>query len=90
MTAATFSPSARTVTAGTTVTWTNDSGTPHNVTWNDASGINAAQAGDGAGNIDTFATGSHTRLFTTPGTYNFYCTIHGTKTSGMRGSITVQ
>jgi len=90
MTSTTFSPAARTVPGGTTVTWTNDSGVLHNVTWTDASGRNAALAGDGTGDLGDFSSGSHTRLFNTPGTYNFYCTIHGTPTSGMHGSITVQ
>ena len=90
MTATTFSPTTRTVTAGTTVTWTNDTGVIHNVTWTDASGRTAALAGDGPGNIGDYSSGSHTRLFSTPGTYNFYCTIHGTPTSGMHGTLTVQ
>ena len=90
MTGATFSPSARTVNVGTTVTWQNDSGVIHNVTWTDAAGRNGAGAGDGTGNIDDFGSGSHTRVFSAAGTYNFYCTIHGTPTSGMHGTLTVQ
>lgn len=30
-----------------------------------------------------------TRRLTVPGTYDFYCSIHGTETAGMIGSITV-
>jgi plastocyanin len=82
----TFSPAVMTVAAGTTVSWRNDAGTIHNVTWDAAAGAAAALAGDGAGNIDTWDTGSHTRLFNTPGTYPFHCTIH----AGMNGSLTVQ
>ncbi len=82
-----FTPAARTVTAGTTVTWTNDSGVTHNVTWDDAAGRNAALAGDGTSNITDFSSGSHTRLFNTPGTYGFHCTIHA---PGMTGTLTVQ
>jgi plastocyanin len=90
MGSASFIPGSRTVSAGTTVTWDNDSGTTHNVNWNDAAGRNAALPGDGSGNIPDFSSGSHTRLFNTPGTYQFYCNIHGSPTSGMRGTLTVQ
>ena len=90
MTALAFSPSALTVTPGTTVAWQNASGTIHNVTWVTAAGRTAAVAGDGAGDIDNFSSGSHTRQFTTPGTYDFYCTIHGSPTAGMHGTLTVQ
>lgn len=82
----TFSPATLTVPVGTTVTWRNDAATFHNVTWDDATGRNAAQAGDGTGNIDQFSTGSHTRRFNTAGTFGFKCTIH----PGMDGTLTVQ
>jgi plastocyanin len=79
-----------TVAVGSTVTWTNDSGVAHNVLWNDAAGRNAAAAGDGTGDMPDFASGSHTRVFTVAGTYKFYCSIHGTPTSGMTGTLIVQ
>ena len=83
----TFSPTARTVAIGATVTWRNDGNTPHNVTWDDAAGRNAALQGDGTGDIGDFASGvSHTRLFNTAGVYGFKCTIH----PGMNGTLTVQ
>ncbi|MES2124782.1 MAG: plastocyanin/azurin family copper-binding protein [Gemmatimonadota bacterium] len=28
--------------------------------------------------------------FTSPGTYRFYCSVHGTTTTGMRGTVIVQ
>jgi plastocyanin len=90
MGSSTFSPTSLTVTIGTTVTWKNDSGITHNVNWNDATGRSAAGAGDGTGDIGDFSSGSHTRMFNTPGTYAFYCNIHGTPTSGMTGTLTVQ
>jgi plastocyanin len=79
------------VAVGTTVTWQNDAGIQHNVTWNDAAGRTAALAGDGTGDIGTgvnevFSTGTHTRLFNTAGTYAFHCSIH----AGMNGTLTVQ
>jgi len=83
---ASFSPTARTVAAGTTVTWKNDSGTAHNVTWNDAAGRNAALAGDGTGDITPEFEGNRTRLFNAAGTYPFHCTIH----AGMNATLTVQ
>src|SRR4051812_13700184 len=82
-----FIPTAVTVTAGSTVTWKNDSGVDHNVFWDDATGRNAAGAGDATGDIGNSNTGStHTRVFTTPGTYGFHCTIHA---PGMKGTLTV-
>jgi plastocyanin len=73
------------VAVGTTVTWRNDFSTDHNVTWDNVAGANAAEAGDGTGNIGPFQ-GSHTRKFNTAGTFTFQCTIH----PGMTGSLTVQ
>lgn len=75
-----FSPSSRTVDAGTTVTWTWAGAAAHNVTW--VSGSPAASA--------TQASGTYQRTFATGGTYEYYCTIHGTPTTGMRGTVTVQ
>lgn len=75
-----FSPSALTVDAGTTVTWVWDGNSPHNVTWS-GPGAPAASA--------TQSAGTYERMFDAAGTYDYYCTIHGTPTSGMRGSVTV-
>jgi len=75
-----FSPSSKTVDVGTTVTWTWAGGAAHNVTW--VSGSPAASA--------TQSSGTYQRTFDTAGTYEYYCTIHGTPTSGMRGTVTVQ
>jgi plastocyanin len=82
-----FSPASRTVATGTTVTWDNSSGVIHNVTWDNATGRSAAVAGDGTGDISDFSNGTHTRMFNTPGTYGFHCTIHA---PGMKGTLTVQ
>lgn len=75
-----FSPSAVTVDAGSTVTWEWTGSSPHNVTWV-GPGAPAASA--------TQTTGTYDRMFDAAGTYDYYCTIHGTPTSGMRGSVTV-
>ena len=71
------------VAAGTEVLWINGGRNDHNVLPVDESQ---------AWGIDTegFAPGDEYRyLFDTPGTYLYYCSIHGTKTVGMVGSVTV-
>ena len=62
-----FTPAAVTVTAGTTVTWTNKDAIGHTVNFH-ASGINSPSI---LNQGDRF---SHT--FTTPGTYAYICDIH--------------
>jgi plastocyanin len=72
-----FDPKQVTVKAGTTVVWSNNSGTTHNIT---------SDAGDPAtftlpvddGNTVSFK-------FTKPGTYPYHCSIHPT----MKGTIVV-
>ena len=69
-----FSPSSRTVSVGTTVTWTNKDGIVHTVTG----------TGWGSGNLAQNATFTHT--FDTVGSNPYHCTIH----PSMTGTITVQ
>jgi plastocyanin len=61
-----FSSATITVTAGSTVVWTNDDSVQHDVTF-DGGGI----ASDALNHNDTF---SHT--FPTAGTYHYICSIH--------------
>ena len=61
-----FGPSAITVKAGTTVTWTNNDNTAHTVTADDNS--------FDSGNLNKGATFSHT--FATAGTFHYHCTYH--------------
>jgi plastocyanin len=75
-----FSPSALTVDAGTTVTWEWTGASQHNLTWV-GPGAPAASA--------TQTTGTYQRAFDAAGTYEYYCSLHGTPTSGMRGTVTV-
>jgi plastocyanin len=87
MTSSTFTPTSRTVTVGSTVTWQNGSAVGHNIVWDDATGRAAAVGGDGTGDMPNFDAGmSHTRKFNTAGTYGFHCTIH----PGMTATLTVQ
>jgi len=61
-----FSPASLSVTAGTTITWTNNDNTTHTVTADDNS--------FDSGNI---APGTkYSRLFSAAGTYTYHCTIH--------------
>ncbi len=79
-----FQPTSLTVPAGTTVTWTwGPAATVHNVT-----PVAPATQPGASGNH----AAPHTYQFTfdTPGTYNYYCTLHGSPTSGMRGVIIVE
>jgi plastocyanin len=70
-----FLPSQVTITAGTTVKWTNGSSMPHTVT--SSSGLFNQHLNVG----ETF---SYT--FTTAGSYSYTCTLH----PGMDGVVTVQ
>ena len=87
MTVTTFAPTARTATAGATITWQNASGVGHNIVWDNATARAAAAAGDGTGDMPNFADGTtHTRMFNAAGTYPFHCTIH----AGMNATLTIQ
>jgi plastocyanin len=68
------------VAAGGTVTWTWAGSNAHDVTW----------VSGGLANSPTQASGTHSVTFDTPGTYEYYCSIHGSPTSGMRGKIVVK
>jgi plastocyanin len=74
----TFSPATLTVTAGTSVDFTNNSGTTHNVVFDNT---------DAIADIPTNTSGTSSRTFATAGTYNFHCDFHA---PGMKGSIVVQ
>jgi plastocyanin len=76
-----FALSNITVTAGTTITWTNQDSAPHTVT----------SGGPGAltGEFDSGGFGigqSYQRSFNTPGTFPYFCTIH----PFMQATVTVQ
>lgn len=72
-----FSPHILTVTAGTTVTWTNNDSAVHNVVSADGIGLNANPTSTfNSGSMNPGATFSFT--FSKPGTYFYVCTIHKT------------
>jgi plastocyanin len=72
----TFEPSNLLVTAGQTVTWTWNGSNPHTVTF-----------ASGGPNSPQMSTGTFQRQFSTAGTFNYTCAVHG---SAMSGVITVQ
>ena len=73
-----FDPASLQVAPGTAVVWAwSSGGTTHNVTFDD---------GEASGNK---SDGTYERTFPTAGTFPYHCTIHGSATSGMRGSVTV-
>jgi plastocyanin len=73
-----FAPAAITVSAGTTVTWTNDDHFTHSVQFLDG-GLPSEPRVMDPGASTTYA-------FTQPGTYHYQCHLHPTD---MRGSVTV-
>lgn len=82
-----WKPAAVTVLAGETVTFRNETEVPHGVEWRSA--VQPTCTGVPVGT--TFeASGTHwsgTCTFSQPGTYLYYCTIHG---AAMSGTVTVQ
>jgi plastocyanin len=72
-----------TITAGDAVLWTWTGSAPHSVTADDNS------FDDPAASFKTSGTFSHT--FSTPGTYAYYCRVHGAPNGvGMHGVVVVQ
>ena len=80
-----FNPLTANVTVGGTVTWNWSGSNQHNVTFTDP-----LSAGGTAPASTTQAGGSYQLTFNTAGTYDYYCTIHGTAQGvGMAGTVTV-
>jgi len=78
----TFRPETIEVEAGTEIVWTNDGRNDHNVlpVEGDEWGVEA----------EDFAPDDEYRhRFTEPGTYPYYCSLHGTTTKGMVGTVVV-
>jgi len=74
-----FSPADLTIKTGTTVTWVNQDGAPHQIASDSGTPV--------AFNSDALANGaSYQFTFTQPGIYTYHCTIH----PSMKGMISVQ
>jgi plastocyanin len=86
-----FSPSSKTVAAGTAVEWawnscTNTGGDPYGGGGGEVCVAHGVNFADGTSS-PTQDKGTYTRTFTAPGVYNYMCAVHGT---AMSGTITVQ
>ena len=88
-----FTPAQLTIDAGETVTWSNRSGAGHTLKRCDPADCDGKAAGTGtdanfgSATITLRAGGAFDYTFDQPGTYVYYCTIHGY--SLMHGTITV-
>ena len=78
-----FRPEELEVVAGTTVRWDNGGRNDHNI-------IPVDDTQDWGVDIADFEPGEvYEHVFTTPGEYAYYCTLHGTATAGMIGTVVV-
>ena len=77
-----FVPANVVVAPGTTVRWIWDDG-PHTVTASTAGSFPGNPAADNPPK-------SYEYTFNQAGNFAYYCTVHGTRTSGMRGTVVVQ
>jgi len=76
-------PQDVTITAGTEVVFRNVGVNPHNI-------IPEDRDADWRVDVPDFEPGeASTYVFGEPGLYRYYCSLHGTLTAGMFGSITV-
>lgn len=78
----TFRPESVSVGAGTEVVWTNDGRNDHNIIPVDGSDWGVAT--DGFHPDDTYRY-----TFVEPGTYRYYCSLHGAVDAGMVGAVDV-
>jgi plastocyanin len=79
-----WQPEASRIAAGTEVTFVNEGQNDHNLVPEDADAAWAIDSED----FHPDAEVSYT--FDEPGTYRFYCSIHGTLTAGMPGVLVVE
>jgi len=85
-----FTQSTLTIKAGTVVKWVNNGNTSHTATSDVAGTFDSGALGPPT---TTTPGGTFQKTFTTPGTYAYHCTFHGTPGSvpgTMKGTITVQ
>jgi plastocyanin len=78
-----FRPEDLEVAAGTTVRWDNGGRNDHNI-------VPVDDTQDWGVDIADFEPGEvYEHVFSTPGEYPYYCTLHGTATAGMIGTVVV-
>ncbi|HEX6862589.1 MAG TPA: Calx-beta domain-containing protein [Thermoanaerobaculia bacterium] len=75
-----FSPATVTIDPGQPVCWTWSGGSEHTVKGDDGSFTSGPPS----------TSGTFQRTFNAPGTYGYYCQVHGTTSSGMRGTVVVR
>jgi plastocyanin len=75
-----FSPASVTIDPGQPVCWTWSGGSEHTVKGDDGSFTSGPPA----------TSGTFQRTFNTPGTYGYYCQVHGSTSGGMRGTVVVR
>jgi plastocyanin len=78
----TFDPPAIRVDPGVTVAWTNKGRVPHDIRPVNEGEYGVRPAAFGPGD-------EYEHRFDQPGVYRYYCTLHGTKTQGMKGMVVV-
>lgn len=81
-----FSPAAKTVTVGTTVTWAWSTCGDGDVYGPEKCVAHSVRFDDGTSS-PTQEKGSYQRTFSAAGSYPYHCSVHG---AAMSGSITVQ
>jgi plastocyanin len=77
----TFSPANLSIEDGTTVRWVNDGRNVHNVT------PGRRSTSYGSGNLKPGK--SYVQTFPEAGSFAYYCTLHGTPTSGQHGRVSI-
>ena len=71
------------ISPGATVTWTNEGRNDHDVL--------PVEGDDWGVEVEGFAPGDvYEHTFEAPGVYSYYCSIHGTTTAGMVGTVVVE
>ena len=93
-----FRPVDFEIAAGTEVMFDNRGRNDHNIlpdTVKDDAGLTTLLASDtsptawGVASTDFVPGDTYSHLFNVPGTYNYYCSIHGAPGAGMYGTLTV-
>ena len=76
-----YSPSTVTIDMGQPVCWT----------WTGTAASHSVKADDGSFTSgEPASSGNFQHTFNTPGTYGYYCQVHGSLTGGMRGTVVVR